>query len=162
MSAPTHSINQGKRFPLWSIALAVTGAAIVGFVIFADSVSRTSPAPNAMQMAESTMRDNMKMPGATAAGGEHAPYEVQGDTVYVNNRICAYSGSLMSQEQLGRFVSNVRYDGPDEKFRGKTLVFNQCCGMCLSAFPEKWERERDSIMRFHGLVPSTNEGRVTQ
>lgn len=84
--------------------------------------------------------------------GEKAPFEIKGDTVYVNNRICAYSGTWMREDTLGNFISKVEYDGPDPRFKGKTLIFNQCCGGCIGAFPAKWKAERDKIMHFHGLT----------
>lgn len=95
------------------------------------------------------------VPGAStrpAGVGEWAPFEIRGDIVQVNNSICAQSGSQMAPETLGKFTSRVVYDGPDERFRGKTLVFNQCCHGCVLKFPAKWAAERDRIMRFHGLV----------
>jgi|TARA_R110000868_G_scaffold308808_1_gene570251 hypothetical protein len=58
----------------------------------------------------------------------------------------------MAEKDLGTFVSKVVYDGPDERYAGKTLVFNQCCAMCVEKFPEKWGMERDAIMHEHGLL----------
>jgi hypothetical protein len=93
---------------------------------------------------------------ATSGGinqpAELAPYEIQGDVVLVNNRICAMSLSPMQEAQLGTHVTRVVYEGPLEKFHGKTLVFNQCCPMCVTEFPKKWAEERDQIMLYHGLT----------
>ncbi len=75
-----------------------------------------------------------------------------GDVYYVNNRQCAMSDSPIAEEDLGRFESRVVYDGPIERFKGKTLVFNQCCSMCIESFPEKWAAERDQIMAKFGLT----------
>jgi hypothetical protein len=82
---------------------------------------------------------------------ELARYRIEGDRVYVNNTVCAYSRTPLHDEQLGEYTSEVVYDGPIKTFQGKTLVFNQCCPMCVDAFPGKWKDERDEIMRFHGL-----------
>ncbi|MBT8464908.1 MAG: hypothetical protein KJO57_09490 [Deltaproteobacteria bacterium] len=68
------------------------------------------------------------------------------DVYYVNNRECAMSDSPIAEKDLGRFESRVIYDGPIERFQGKTLVFNQCCSMCIESFPKKWAAERDEIM----------------
>ena len=90
---------------------------------------------------------------AEAAG---TGYEVSGDVVHVNNRECAMSDSPIAEKDLGRFESRVTYDGPIERFQGKTLVFNQCCANCLESFPKKWAAERDQIMQKFGLA----QGRV--
>ncbi len=79
-------------------------------------------------------------------------YEVSGDVVYVNNRHCAMSDSPIAEKDIGRFESRVVYDGPIERFRGKTLVFNQCCANCIESFPKKWDEERDQIMQKLGLA----------
>ncbi len=80
-------------------------------------------------------------------------YTIDGDVVHVNNRKCAMSGSPLAENNLEEFQSRVQYDGPVEEFKGKTLVFNQCCNMCIKNFPGKWATERDAIMQEHGLVP---------
>lgn len=84
--------------------------------------------------------------------GERAPYHIDGDRVLVNNRICAVSRTPMPVDSLGTYVSEVEYDGPIEQFRGKRLVFNQCCEMCVKSFPAQWASGRDEIMKFHGLI----------
>ncbi len=89
---------------------------------------------------------------AADEAGEKAPYRIEGDVVYVNNRLCAVSHSPLNPHKLSQFVSRVKYDGPAKDFRGKTLVFNQCCDMCIGKFPSMWTQERDTIMRFHGLT----------
>lgn len=83
--------------------------------------------------------------------GERAPFVVEGDVVKVNNSLCAVSRSPMGPETLGRFVSRVEYKGADARFQGKTFEFNQCCGMCLESFPERWTRNADAILAFHGV-----------
>lgn len=88
---------------------------------------------------------------ASSNEGERAPFEVQGDVVKVNNRLCAVSHSPMAENTLGQFVSRVKYDGSNPKFAGKSLEFNQCCGMCIEKFPSMWAQNRDGIMKFHGL-----------
>ena len=67
------------------------------------------------------------------------------------------TGSQLAEKDLGRFESRVVYDGPIERFRGKTLVFNQCCAMCIQSFPTKWAVERDQIMAKFGLEKDHNE-----
>lgn len=84
-------------------------------------------------------------------------YEILGDVVYVHNRTCAMSGSPIAEKDLGRFESRVSYDGPIERFRGKTLVFNQCCANCIESFPKKWAAERDQIMANFGLTQDAPE-----
>lgn len=74
------------------------------------------------------------------------------DVFHVNNRQCAMSDSPIAEKDLGRFESRVVYDGPIERFQGKTLVFNQCCSMCIESFPKKWAAERDQIMAKFGLA----------
>jgi len=78
--------------------------------------------------------------------------QVVSDVYHVNNRQCAMSDSLIAEKDLGRFESRVVYDGPIERFQGKTLVFNQCCSMCIESFPKKWAAERDQIMAKFGLA----------
>lgn len=96
-------------------------------------------------------------PSATTAPadeslGETARYVVDGDTVLVNNELCGVSRTRMGPETLGKFVSRVTYSGPNEEFRGKTLLFNQCCAMCLDRFPKRWADDPDEILAFHGLA----------
>ncbi len=126
-----------------------------------SSGSRMDPSVSAESFRENRRTDAQPespasmMPSqaqTSEAAGELASYRADGDVVFVNNHICAVSGSPLDPHTLGRFVSRVRYDGPIEKFRGKTLVFNQCCAMCIESFPKKWAMERDQIMRFHGLA----------
>ena len=89
---------------------------------------------------------------AEAADAARVGYEIAGDVVHVNNRQCAVTGSQLAEKDLGRFESRVIYDGPIERFKGKTLVFNQCCPMCIASFPKMWAEERDAIMRKFGLA----------
>lgn len=92
--------------------------------------------------------------GSPRSERDESGFEVVDDVVYVNNRKCTMSGSTIAEEDLGRFESRVEYDGPIERFRGKTLVFNQCCPKCIEDFPAKWAVERDDIMRAFGLAHS--------
>ncbi len=116
--------------------------------LFGLAACNPAPAPSA-----SALRAGSAAPVRDVGEpAEMARYEVQGDTVMVNNTICAYSRSPIGTELLGQYQSRVRYEGPIAAFRGKTLVFNQCCPMCVDAFGEKWEAERDQIMKFHGLI----------
>lgn len=92
-----------------------------------------------------------------ATESTRAGYDVSGDIVHVNNRQCAMSDSPIAAKDLGRFESRVQYDGPIERFRGKTLVFNQCCPNCIKSFPAKWAKDRDQIMDRFGLTQSQTE-----
>ncbi|HLB59423.1 MAG TPA: hypothetical protein VJL87_05005 [Bdellovibrionota bacterium] len=86
--------------------------------------------------------------------GEQSEFKISGDKVEVNNHICASSKSPMEQEGLGRFTSEVVYQGSDPrfaKFKGKKLIFNQCCEGCVAKFPEQWAENPEVIMAFHGL-----------
>ncbi|MBI2608425.1 MAG: hypothetical protein HYW47_02370 [Deltaproteobacteria bacterium] len=83
--------------------------------------------------------------------GEKAPYEIKGETVSVNNQYCAVSHSKMEKEDLGKWTNTVEYKGDNPQFKGKKLVFNQCCGGCIQRFPQMWSDEQDQIMQFHGL-----------
>lgn len=106
-----------------------------------------------------------RQPGSTDAVGAaeetDALEQVVGDVYYVNNRQCAMSDSPIAEKDMGRFESRVVYDGPIEQFQGRTLVFNQCCSMCIDSFPKKWAAERDQIMAKFGLTdadPATARG----
>lgn len=128
------------------IRMLLTTSALLFASACADGVAPAAPssATGAETGSQTTARS-----GQT---GETAPYVIEGDVVKVNNRICAVSRSPMGDETLGQHVSRVRYDGPDSRFAGKTLEFNQCCPMCLDRFPQIWAERRDEIMRYHGLV----------
>ena len=84
-------------------------------------------------------------------------YEVSGNVFYVNNRACAMSDTPIAEKDLGRFESRVTYDGPIDRFHGKTLVFNQCCANCIESFPKKWAAERDQIMQKFLLTQNEEE-----
>lgn len=84
--------------------------------------------------------------------GELAPWTEQADgTILVNNRICAQSGAPMTPDFLGRYTNRVVYEGADERFHGRTLVFNQCCAACVEGFPKQWAEHQEHIMQFHGM-----------
>lgn len=96
----------------------------------------------------------LSLPTVAKTTGETAQYEIKGDTVLVNNHICAYSKSPMAKETLGTYTSKVVYKGNNPKFaqfKNKTLVFNQCCTMCLDKFPDEWKKNPEAIMTYHGL-----------
>jgi len=90
-------------------------------------------------------------PTRRTAPGEQARFRVEGHVVHVNNELCAVSRGHMGADTLGQFVSEVRYEGGDSRFAGKTLRFNQCCGGCVARFPKMWAERADEIMAFHGL-----------
>jgi len=83
--------------------------------------------------------------------GEMSPYLIEGDTVFVNNQYCASSRTLMAKENLGKWISTVEYTGENPKFKGKKLIFNQCCSGCMQAFPTQWQDNSKGILHFHGL-----------
>lgn len=117
----------------------------------------TSQGPRAKEKIDEKSFSSMTpVAGEPAAGdstvGEKAPYEIKGDKVHVNNELCAVSRTPMRKSQLGQYTGEVKYDGPDPKFKGKTFVFNYCCAMCQASFPEKWAAGKDEIMRYHGLI----------
>ncbi len=87
----------------------------------------------------------------TVSIGEKAPYKIKGDTVIVNNQICAVSGSSMKKEDLEKWTNIVIYNGNNKKFNGKKLVFNQCCEGCVQKFPPMWQEKSEEIVKFHGL-----------
>lgn len=91
-------------------------------------------------------------PEVEAAQRADAAEQAINEVYYVNNRQCAMSDSPIAEKDMGRFESRVVYDGPIERFQGKTLVFNQCCSMCIESFPKKWAAERDEIMAKFGLT----------
>ena len=130
------------------------------FAVLVVGVACTRTTTEESEAVPPTPQQSTLPPGV----GELAPYRIEGDVVYVNNRICAVSHSPLREGQLDRYQSRVVYDGPDPRFRGKTLVFNQCCPMCIQTFPELWRQHRDRIMRYHGLIVDpvttpTNRGR---
>ena len=133
-----------KRLWLGLVLGSLFVAATAGAVYW--STSQRNEAAKAAQAAAEATRT------AEAAAAAKVGYEVVGDVVYVNNRQCAVTGSQLAEKDLGRFESRVTYDGPIERFKGKTLVFNQCCPMCIASFPKKWAAERDEIMRKFGLM----------
>lgn len=83
--------------------------------------------------------------------GEKASFVIKDDTVQVNNRYCAFSRTKMSEKDLGKWTNTVEYTGPNKKFNGKKLVFNQCCGGCVSKFPTMWQADAEEVLRYHGL-----------
>lgn len=104
--------------------------------------------------ASAAQAETASQQNQSKAPGEIAKPEVKGDTIYVNNKICAVSRTQMREADLGKFVSKVTYTGDNpkyKKYKGKELAFNQCCGMCLKSFPKKWSENADEILQFHGL-----------
>lgn len=78
--------------------------------------------------------------------------EIRADVIYVNNRRCALSGRVIPPEYRGRYQQRVRYDGPIDRYRGKTLVFDLGGYECARVFPAHWDEESAAIMREHGLL----------
>lgn len=132
-----------KKFWLLALLPILAGAVMAG-VLFLRPVQQVS-APPAPQFAA----EPSNLPVGVR---ERAAYKIEGDTVLVNNTICAQMGSPLSADFMGKFTSEVFYDGPIEQFKGKKLIFNQCCEHCAGNFPKKWATERDQIMLTHGLA----------
>lgn len=89
--------------------------------------------------------------GAIAAillGGPPAPEAVDG-VIFVHNPRCPHSGGVIPPEVRGRFQRRVRYDGPDPRYRGKTLVFDFGAQDCAEQFPTLWEDSADAILLEH-------------
>jgi len=82
---------------------------------------------------------------------EQAPYELKGNTVQVNNAYCAVSHSYIKPEDRGTWKSTVVYEGQNQKFQGKTFVFNQCCAMCIKQFDALWKEDPDKYLSAHGI-----------
>lgn len=89
---------------------------------------------------------------ALATPGERAIPEIDGGLIKVNNVLCAVSRTPMGQETLGKFTGRVVYAGNNPKYRGKTFEFNYCCAMCQQMFPQKFAKDPDGVLRFHGLL----------
>lgn len=139
-----HRSNRSAN-KVWLLALLplLAGGAVFA-VLFLRPAQRVNVSP-APQFA--------KQPANLPPGvREQAAYKIEGDTVFVNNTICAQMGSPLSADFMGKFTSEVYYDGPIEQFKGKKLIFNQCCEHCAGNFPKKWAAERDQIMLTHGLA----------
>ena len=123
---------------------------VVGSLLVATAASAVYWSEN--QRAEAAQAAAEAAKAAEAADAARVGYEIVGEVVHVNNRQCAVTGSELADKDLGRFESRVVYDGPIARFKGKTLVFNQCCPMCIASFPKKWAAERDEIMQNFGLT----------
>lgn len=141
LESPSHSWLSRWAVPL--IALTVFGAAVL--------VASAQFDPVDTRVADDTASFN--------GIGEKADYVVDGETVYINNRLCAVSHSRLDPQNLDEYTSRVRYDGPFEAFKGKTLVFNQCCDMCIKKFPNMWRESRDEILKYHGILPQQQTGK---
>lgn len=86
------------------------------------------------------------------SAGEKAIPSFEGNLIKVNNKLCAVSRGLMDEKTLGTFKGQVAYEGSNPKFKGKIFEFNYCCGMCQKMFPSKFQKDPDSILKFHGLM----------
>lgn len=84
--------------------------------------------------------------------GEVVTPTVEGNLIKVNNKLCAVSRGPMMEESLGTFKGQVTYEGINPKYQGKIFEFNYCCGMCQKSFPEKFKKDPDEVLRFHGLL----------
>lgn len=91
---------------------------------------------------------------AFAETGEKVTPMFMGTMMHVNNKICASSHTPMVENDIGKFTSTVVYSGSNPKFikfKGKTLIFNQCCSDCIEKFKTQWKENPEAIMEFHGL-----------
>lgn len=84
--------------------------------------------------------------------GEKVTPTIEGNLIKVNNRLCAVSRTPMDEKTLGMFTGQVAYKGTDPRFQGKIFEFNYCCEMCQNMFPQKFKKDPDSILRYHGLL----------
>lgn len=91
-------------------------------------------------------------PSVTASQGEIAIPTTEGNLIKVNNKLCAVSRGPMDEKTLGAFTGQVAYEGTNPKYQGKIFEFNYCCGMCQKSFPDKFKKDPDGILRFHGLL----------
>ncbi|NOY27231.1 MAG: hypothetical protein GXP62_15285 [Oligoflexia bacterium] len=129
--------------------------AIAGLIAGCDTTApdaAATPAPASASAPAPTAQSGRTLTStAKSADGEVAQYEIVGDTVYVHNHLCAVSHSPLADDKLDKFVSTVTYQGDDPRFKGKQMVFNQCCNMCIKRFPAMWAEDPNSILAFHGL-----------
>ena len=91
---------------------------------------------------------------ALAETGEKVTPMDMGNMVHVNNKICASSHTRMDAKDVGKFTSKVVYRGSDPKYakyKGKKLIFNQCCTDCIIKFKTQWKENPEAIMEYHGL-----------
>ncbi len=143
--APTQATDhgagkRGKRVWIGAAFVALLAASAVGGVLWA-------------QVGQRAATERVDAADHRDAAQQADPVQpAESDVYYVNNRQCAMTGSELAEKDLGLFESRVVYDGPIERFQGKTLVFNQCCSMCIESFPKKWAVERDQIMAKFGLA----------
>lgn len=115
----------------------------------------STSAPAASSAAVTTSAASAPAPAEAAEEvGEQARWTVEGDTVHVNNHLCAVSHSPLDVKKLDKFQSRVAYTGDDPRFKGKEMVFNQCCAMCIQSFPGQWEDGSEAVLKFHGLAES--------
>ncbi len=91
------------------------------------------------------------LPPMIGIQGEKAIPTIEGNLIKVNNRLCAVSRGPMDEKGLGLFKGQVAYEGNDSRYKGKTFEFNYCCAMCQNMFPKQFQKDPDSILRFHGL-----------
>lgn len=84
--------------------------------------------------------------------GEVVTPTIEGNLIKVNNKLCAVSRGPMDEKTLGTFKGQVAYEGTNPKYQGKTFEFNYCCGMCQNMFPQKFKKDPDGILKFHGLL----------
>lgn len=86
---------------------------------------------------------------------EHIPAESvtvreDGKTIYLNNRFCPLQRRVI-QEPLDFISRALPYKGKNPKFKGKTFVFNFCCGVCRQRFAEHFEKFPDEILKHYSI-----------
>jgi len=123
---------------------------VAGFFLL--SLLAVAGCGRASETVETVQGPEPELRPALATPGERAVPEIDGDLIKVNNVLCAVSRTPMSQETLGKFTGRVVYAGNNPKYRGKTFEFNYCCAMCQQMFPQKFAKDPDGVLRFHGLL----------
>ncbi len=118
------------------------------FTIFFTSLLALAACSRSSDPLQTAPKDR---PSVSAVQGEIATPSFEGDLIKVNNRLCAVSRTPMDEKTLGAFKGQVAYEGTNPKYQGKIFEFNYCCGMCQKTFPDRFKRNPDEILSFHGL-----------
>lgn len=84
--------------------------------------------------------------------GQPSGPEIRDDVVIVNNTRCPMSGRLIPPDVRERWRVELVYEGPDEAYQGRTLLFNAGSSECAARLPDLWRSERDAVMERAGLL----------
>lgn len=82
---------------------------------------------------------------------EHVLVSEDKNKIYVNNKVCPLKRNEI-RAPYNQIITEVKYQGQIEKFKGKTFVFNFCCGQCQSRFPEHFKKFPDLILKKYNLI----------